>query len=112
MFEKSFLIALVAGILAGIMQISTIFVLGLEMKRRQMIGSLFISFMFGFGVAIWLMVKVHMDWMLAGTLGTLSGAMPAVFVPMIVTKKILKQLGLENKDLSDLNALTRQEVAK
>lgn len=112
MLDKSLVIAFVAGLLAGIMQISTIFVLGMEMKPKQMIGSLLISVMFGFAVAEGAQVWFHIEPMLAGTVGALSGALPAVFVPMIVTKQILKKLGLENKDITDLNSIARQEVVK
>lgn len=109
MENKSLMIALVSGLMAGIMQLSTIFVLGLKMKPTQIIGALFISSLFGFGVAQGAQVWFHLEPFFAGTVGAMSGALPAVFVPLIVTKRILKQLGIDGKDLSEIEVLARGE---
>ena len=110
MNRLSLWIAITSGLFAGVMQLSTIFVLGLKMARGQIVGSLFISVMFGFGVAQGAQTWFHLEPFFAGTIGALSGALPAVFVPMIVTNRILKQLGIQNKDLSDLNTLAQEEA--
>ncbi len=112
METQSLLIAIVAGLVAGAMQLSTIFVLGLKMQKRQIAGALFISVAFGFGVSQGLQLWLHWEPFFCGTVGALSGAFPAVFIPLVVTKRILKQLGVQTSDLSELNQLVKQEENK
>ena len=110
METKSLMIALVSGLMAGFMQLSTIFILGLKMRPAQIAGALFISMSFGFGVAQGAQVWFHLEPFFAGTVGALSGALPAVFVPLIITKRILKQLGMEGSDLSEMGKLAQEEL--
>ena len=110
MNDKSLWLSAIAGIFAGIMQLSTIGVLSLKMQPSQIAGALFISVMFGFGVAQGAQTWFHLEPFFAGTIGTLSGALPAVFVPLLVTKRIMKQLGVEANDLTQLGSLVKEEL--
>lgn len=95
------IVSLWGAIAAGIMQICVILLLSFKLTKVQYVASFLISALFGGGIGIILQYK-GTDPYLAGVISAFLGALPAVLVPMIITKQVLKKAGTSFDEINQM----------
>lgn len=109
MSDKTLYFAMFSGLLAGLLQVFTVLVLNLKLTPVRYVGFFGFSAIFGGCITVVSHVSWHLDLFLAGVAGTLSGAMPAVIVSLMLTKTVMKRLSMEAAELNALLPLVEGE---
>lgn len=95
-------VALIAALFSGTMQIFVLLLLAFKMRPAQYIAAFGVSTITGGALAAIGIEQLHLNPFVAGAGAALLGALPAIFIPFIVMRKAMNQIGLKDGDLSSL----------
>lgn len=100
--KPTILTAAAAALLAGLMQVSVLILLAVRLKPLQIVAAYCVSMLLGGIVTTVLLVKLHWDPFLAGSVGVASGIAPAIIVPFVLLHYGLKKLGVDDQSVMDM----------
>lgn len=115
--EKSFpptlIAAFFAAVLAGIMQLATLTLLALKLRRPQMAAAFVFSTILGGIVTVLLLEQLKWPPFIAGSLGAASGMAPAILVPFLALRGALKKANLDDPELASIvDGITRPQTTR
>lgn len=98
-----------AGI-AALMQLAMTYAMSLKLRPAQLLGAILVSSLTAACVSILLVDVVHMPPTASAAFGAMTGALPAVILPVFVLRFAAKKMGIDIEDFSTVLDAMRHQV--